>query len=243
MNPTEGYRRARTILKEQFGNQFEIAQAWIDKVTQETIVKTSEFRKFANILRTCYKTLKAGHCLVEIEAQSNLNKIIDRLPGYAQNQWRTKAAKIKRKEERLPGIKDAEYIETVTYEASDPVFGVTGQTSTQHTKTKRTPSFNISMETTHRCAICSKDHATTNCIELRYLEYLQRLEMFKTKGLCFKCLEKGHVARDCEKEVQCDVSGCKKRHATLLHRESEYPNKEPLVKEIGAKIAQMMIKA
>ena len=59
MNPTEGYRRARTILKEQFGNQFEIAQAWIDKVTQETIVKTSELRKFANILRTCYETLKA----------------------------------------------------------------------------------------------------------------------------------------------------------------------------------------
>ena len=219
MDPTEGYKRARAILEEQFGNKFEIAQAWINKVTQQTNVKSNELRRYANNLRTCYETLKAGNCLGELESQSNLKKIMDRLPGYVQNRWRTKAAKVKRKEHRLPGIKDVVvFLEAVAFEATDPIFGVMSQTGTQ---TNKTTSFNITTEAIRRCAICKKDHAITSCNELEDLNYQEKIELLKTKGACFKCLETGHVARECEREVMCTISGCERRHPTLLHKETK----------------------
>ena len=72
--------------------------------------------------------------------------------------------------------------------------------------------------------MCYEGHATSDCVRLKALQYSKKLETFRSKGLCFKCVEQGHIVRDCEKEVKREVSGCKKRHATLLHRESKHPN-------------------
>ena len=44
----------------------------------------------------------------------------------------------------------------------------------------------------------------------------EKLELCKSKGLCFKCTQK-HLAKDCDTVIECEV--CKsKKHVTCLHR-------------------------
>jgi len=42
MPPSEGYKHARKLLKERFGNEYRISEAWIDKVTNGQQIKPHE---------------------------------------------------------------------------------------------------------------------------------------------------------------------------------------------------------
>ena len=40
--------------------------------------------------------------------------------------------------------------------------------------------------------------------------------------MCFNCLAKGHVLKDCKSNFFCRIEGCKKKHHTLLlHEETQ----------------------
>ena len=39
--------------------------------------------------------------------------------------------------------------------------------------------------------------------------------------LCFNCLAKGHVLKDCKSNFLCRVKGCKKKHHTFLYEETQ----------------------
>ena len=40
------------------------------------------------------------------------------------------------------------------------------------------------------------------------------------ENLCFDCLSKGHVLKNCKSDFSCRIDGCSKKHHTLLHDES-----------------------
>ena len=40
------------------------------------------------------------------------------------------------------------------------------------------------------------------------------------ENLCFNCLTKGHVLKNCKSDFSCRIDGCSKKHHTLLHDES-----------------------
>lgn len=47
--------------------------------------------------------------------------------------------------------------------------------------------------------------------------------MIGKAGLCYKCLDKNNIARDCTRAVECDVYH--KRHHTAMHiSKNEKPN-------------------
>ena len=43
--------------------------------------------------------------------------------------------------------------------------------------------------------------------KFRQIDVSKSLEVLKEKQLCFKCLESGNQARDCDKEVKCTKDG------------------------------------
>ncbi len=54
-----------------------------------------------------------------------------------------------------------------------------------------------------------------SCQELLTKPHNARVELLKTKGVCFGCLVKGHMSRTCKNRQTCSV--CSKQHPTILH--------------------------
>ena len=64
------------------------------------------------------------------------------------------------------------------------------------------------------CGVCSRGHPTSKCWTLVKSDLGLRRSVLRNKGLCFKCLGKGHLASDCD--VVC--SKCSGDHNFLLCR-------------------------
>jgi oligoribonuclease (3'-5' exoribonuclease) len=71
------------------------------------------------------------------------------------------------------------------------------------------------------CVICRGVHKIYACEKFKRLQVKERIEIVKTKGLCFNCLNMGHVTVDC-RWTGCQI--CGKKHNVLLHLHSMTAN-------------------
>ena len=70
----------------------------------------------------------------------------------------------------------------------------------------------------NRCWIHpQEDHPIWKCEEFRSKEPKERSDIVKENNACFKCLEKGHIARWCRRNFACNHDGCGGPHHNLLH--------------------------
>ena len=127
MHPSEGYARARSLLSEKFGNDYQISESWIHKVTEGSAIRPNngeDIQDLADDLRT--ETLKAMERQNDIDSRVRMVKIVDRLPVYLQSRWRKEAVATLRYSGRYPNIeKLVEFLSKVADEVNDPVFGLT----------------------------------------------------------------------------------------------------------------------
>ena len=88
MSPEQGYKRAKQLLKERFGNDYVITETWIKRITSFGSIKPADrekLREYADELKSCKETLKAMGRLNEVNNQTNLLRIVEKLPVYLQN--------------------------------------------------------------------------------------------------------------------------------------------------------------
>jgi len=75
-----------------------------------------------------------------------------------------------------------------------------------------------------RCIFCNQNHWSDECS--KYTTQNARKE--KLKGSCFKCLQKGHTAKDCQKQRICFHCGKSNHHRSLCSKLfSSNENKPP----------------
>ena len=246
MHPEEGYAKARSLLVERFGNDYQISEAWICKVTEGPTIRPNngeDIQDLADDLRGCTETLKAMNKLNDIDSRVRMVKIVKRLPLYLQSRWRKEAVDMLRNTGGYPGIeKLVEFLNKVANEINDPVFGMShDQKKSSHKQEKiqsRGSSFNV--HATHgvtetkstslaqdtsevesrnrRCHLCNADHYLALCTQFNKMDPEKRLEFVKEKRLCFNCLKVGkHTARWCRIRNCCGVQGCSSKHSKLLH--------------------------
>ena len=136
MPPEQGYRRAREILKQRFGNELLIADLWIKKLVGQGI-RTLILREYADNPRTCHEALLALGSLGELQTQSNLEELIRKVPTYLQNQWRSVVYRLKNgRSPRRPTLRDVvQFVEEAAETASDPIYG----TAERGTRMERQP--------------------------------------------------------------------------------------------------------
>lgn len=76
------------------------------------------------------------------------------------------------------------------------------------------------------CMFCGKKHTMEVCEMLKLRPNKEKVEYMKDNGLCFGCLEKGHMSKACKKRMTCQI--CRKIHPTILHIETkEKQSQEP----------------
>ncbi|KAJ8031990.1 hypothetical protein HOLleu_25384 [Holothuria leucospilota] len=232
MEPKVGYERALKLLRERFGNNSLIAEAWVDKITNGPNIGSGDakgLRDFADDLRACKETLQAVDFLGEINTQHVLRAIVERLPNYLRSRWLRQARHIRKHENRSPKINDVvDYVEGAAEEANDPVFGKLG---TSKCKNNGRPRYVSKQSTSNRnfsgltgasqgseCVVCKGEHTLFECTSFKSKPTEQRFQIVKEHKLCFNCLLPGHGARNCNLSRVCSVQGCGRKHTKFLHR-------------------------
>ena len=88
-------------------------------------------------------------------------------------------------------------------------------TSANAVTKKEGPPAPTKKATPGNCPRCDADHKLKDCPIYRELTPSDRRRFNKNQGLCFQCLEHGHMARTCESGIKCDK--CELRHHPLVH--------------------------
>ena len=238
MSPSDGYRRARQLLQERFGNSFVITETWINKVTNGPEIRPSDremLQEYADELRSCSETLQAMGSIAEISSQGTLVKIIQRLPYFMQNKWRSRVFQIRKQGARNPNIHDiTDFVSEVAEAANDPVYGAITdvrrrpRNEYQKETARRGMSFNTSMFGSSTepqqgyqipaCIKCGDSHSLFGCNDFKSMRVPERIKFVADNRLCFNCLKPGHFSSDCRLARTCSVPGCNRKHTKFLHQ-------------------------
>ena len=214
MEPTEGYKTAKQMLRERFGNPYRIADAWIQKVTQGSRIEPRNkkgIQDLADELNICVQTLQAMGYKSELSPQNVLLRIIERLPFYLRERWLRTVAHI-RKQNRLPQVDDLlEFIQDCAAQQNDPVYGRLTDTKTgnREQQTHQKSGSSIKKDTWNKktrnqggsystssvphyvkpCLLCKQMHTLFGCNEFKKMTPDKRLQFAKDNQLCFNCLK------------------------------------------------------
>lgn len=79
------------------------------------------------------------------------------------------------------------------------------------------------------------------CERITKIPHEEKVELLKKNGLCFACLIKGHMSKECKKRLTC--RSCEKKHPTVLHIENFIPgNTKPAAKQVSETRSNYMAK-
>ena len=203
------YQEALRLLEERYGNEYHITMLWIERVTE--MQGRPSLREMSDTLKTCQTAVEAIGSTALINHPVNLQKIVGKLSAPLQDRW----ARVARNVQNRPPLFDdlVCFIEEEAELIYDPVFG---KHVYNHERSNRATNFDVMA--TVKCSICNGDHKITKCHEFAEKSCEERMEAAKIKRLCFNCLKPGHLAQNCNSDERCEVNGCGRKHATLLHR-------------------------
>ena len=108
LDPEEGYKEAKRLLSERFGDKYKVTTCWITKVSDGPVLKSGDreaLLDLADDLENCEITLKATGRLTQINNEDRLVKIMQCCPSYFKSRWQTKVQEI-RHEGCAPNVDD-----------------------------------------------------------------------------------------------------------------------------------------
>ncbi|XP_052470971.1 uncharacterized protein LOC128027405 [Carassius gibelio] len=240
LSQDRGYQRAKELLKENFGNEYKISCAYLEKALSWSQIKSEDCKSlqdYAMFLRSCCNAMEEMEYMEELDTISNMRSIVLKLPYKLRERWRNKAYELQEQRSRRVRILDLVcFIEKQARIAADPVFGDLQDQSASRGKARSPVKSQVSkssgssfatsitiaqkqMKFDLSCPFCSARHTLDMCKDFLKITHRDKLSFLKTKGICFGCLSTGHISRDCKRRLSCKV--CKQAHPSVLHIEAK----------------------
>lgn len=69
------------------------------------------------------------------------------------------------------------------------------------------------------CLYYKKRHTLNLCDMIKEQEHPKRIPFLKSKGICFGCLNEGHLSKKFKRRLTC--ADCALKHPTILHKTKE----------------------
>ena len=94
MSPDRGYPKAKQLLKDNFGNEYKISCAYLEKVLSWTQMKSEDskmLQDYAMFLRSCCNAMEEMEYTQELDTISSMRSIVLKLPFKLREKWLNKA--------------------------------------------------------------------------------------------------------------------------------------------------------
>lgn len=238
----DAYEKANEMLTKRFGDPFVVASSCRSKLESWHAIHPNEdpgMRKFADYLVKCEQLIKTNGSLRVLDEDHENRKLASKLPRWASNRWSRAAFNWKEEKGTFPPF--SEFVKFVVREADiacDPTLSSPPPSNNNLFEGKRSerrrqfqggpPRVNTFMTSSawkiperketsdsKKCALCNKARNIDTCYEFMKKPISDRKAFASTKGPYFRCLEYGHLSKDCPKRSTCNV--CRKSHPTSLH--------------------------
>jgi len=233
----KGYSMARDTLRRRFGNDLIISQAIINSLKDGPEIKSAaELRRLGDDLFNGYNILSKLRCTVEVESQSFIASVVDKLQYHLKGKWRKMAMTRRDRDGSYPGFGHlVDFVQSEANNASDPVYGEAGllkfnrrpnfnqqQPASGGSSQKARPSGNSFITSEGRksvpCLMCGDVHRLYMCDSFKALRPDQKLTFIKDKAICENCLLYNHVVASCYRPSMCGIDGCEGKHSRYIHR-------------------------
>ena len=252
MPPAEGYRRAKEILRKNFGRNHVVTRAFLDKVVSGPPIKVNETEKLSQLARDMETCLLGSTQLgdgANINSMDTLGKVVSRLPIHLRSKWADKASQLYDSHVTPSFSHLTEFVQSRAAVANT-YFGqiITSKVEARKDgaeKGRKRPTMfhgnNTSLATHGQnledgdneakgrnlsCVLCKGTHHLERCHKFRVLKLEQRRDLVKSKRVCHACLSPGHFVKNCRGARMCGVEGCQRRHHPLLHSSEVVPKGE-----------------
>lgn len=127
MEPTAGYMKAKSLLKEFFGDDFKIADAYMKEAMDWPTIKPEDgaaLHSFALFLTGCSNAMTDISYLEDLDNTVNIKLLVSKLPYKLKETWRKFACDLQEKIKRRVKFKD--FVEFITKQAKymvHPLYG------------------------------------------------------------------------------------------------------------------------
>ncbi len=165
MSPEVDYEEAKRLLKEKYGQNYNIATAYVNRITSAAPIKSEDkvaLQSYSVLLVSCRNALKEIGYRSKIENTDILLKIIEKLPFSLRQRWKVADDITYNKSREIMFDDVVKFVESKTRVLNHPIFGKL--TSDNRNKHKETPGskyrqhFGIDgrldqQETNRRCGV------------------------------------------------------------------------------------------
>ena len=191
-----------------------------------------------------YDTLESMDCLGEINTD-NLEKVILRLPKWAQTKFHEYLKNLERQGRVMPTFKDVvNFLNDRADVANHPFFSnPVSEVRTPNSETLAPKFTSLATEgatdqsetvnaakhdkRTVKCPMCTRSHPLYRCETFKSKPVEERHGFIKRNRICFNCINSiEHSSRSCKSSVRCQKPKFGKRHHTLLHFSSSNPERK-----------------
>ena len=202
---TEGYKRAKNILKTEYGKVSEIVNTYIENIMALPVVVGSQPSKVHEFYHKLSYNVQSLESLGKLsECWGLVRSVLNKLKGIkadlvrGQTEWQTLGFP-----ELVKALQTWKDIHPIPQNESPPPI-----------KPPR-KSFQIKQGASHQrgCVYCDdKSHKSSDCKECVSIE--DRKRKLRDKGLCFNCTGNHHRAAQCRSQTTC--FNCKQKHHTSI---------------------------
>ena len=239
-----GYERALKLLRRNYGDPATIAAAYRNKAESWPRVLLGDkeaMRKYSIFLTNCCSAKISNRHMASLDTYDFLRTLVSKLPTAIQQKWIHLLGKCREEEDRSPTLEDLnKFVGKLSRDENDPRIAGLGYQGRKNESNKtyqkgtrkgdaKVFATNVSASkdckstsssgkaSSAPCLHCGEGtkHSITECRKFGSLNNQEKSQICKTKGLCFGCLNPGHMKRSCHQKLKC--SKCNKCHPTILH--------------------------
>ena len=225
MDDALGYLKARELLQQTFGQNFQIAKACVDSLTNGPTLHVNDkpsLISFSADINSCMNTLKGMNYLHKMDNLDVITKVAKRLPHQWLSGWLAEVDSLihlKREEVSIENL--AAYVTLKTRQITnlDCNWAQTNKRPDLHKSRKETALVTQTVLSPPKlcCKLGKGPHYLNQCKRFRKYVYEDRIKFVNESKLCRSCLEPGHFAKNCSRKSPCKRPDCNGSHTTLLH--------------------------
>ncbi|KAK7944331.1 hypothetical protein WMY93_000059 [Mugilogobius chulae] len=138
LNPEYGYAKAKSLLKEHFGNEHKVAAAYMNRALSWPTIRPDEvsaLQDYSLFLWSCCTAMEEVQYLHDLDMPSNMLNVISKLPYKLKDKWRSQVCELQERQQRRAKFSDiTDFIEKQVKILTDPVFGCIQDANTTSSK-------------------------------------------------------------------------------------------------------------